>query len=424
MKISHTLVALFATSFYVATAHAGPAVSADDKILTGGTIADVSERVVASVVNVSSSRKVDNGPAAYDPFFNSPFSPYFGLEPDDGAQSSMGSGVIVTAQGRILTNAHVVQNADEIRVTTSDGTELDAKLVGIDPRSDIAVLQVTGDVPKLQPIAFGDSSKLRLGEVVLAIGNPFAVGQSVTMGIVSAKGRATGGTDYQDFIQTDAAINPGNSGGALVNLAGELVGINSAILTRTGGYQGIGFAIPTEMAQPIMDMLVKDGKVSRGFLGVNIATVNKSIATEQKLATVHGVLITDVQPDGPAAKAGLETGDVVTSLDGVELRDANKLRNTIAMRGAGKTAELAVLRGKSAKTFKVKLGELPPQDTVTTPKKRGKSRGNFQRRWIQIDPDGTIREVDPDQPDDKDKAPAKKPKSSSKTKKQAPATAP
>jgi Do/DeqQ family serine protease len=390
MSISKSFVAIVATlgiatgvgvavRFEAPTARADTAVrtgSVSDRVLTDGTIADVAERVVESVVNVASTKKVESGPAAFDPFFTDPNSPFYGLEPPDGMQASMGSGVIVTAQGRVLTNAHVVNGADQIRVTTSDGTELDAKLVGVDPRSDVAVLQLEGDLPKLVPLKFGDSSKLRLGEVVLAVGNPFGVGQSVTMGIVSAKGRATGGSDYQDFIQTDAAINPGNSGGALVNLDGELVGINTAILSRTGGYQGVGFAIPSSMAEPIMDMLVKDGKVSRGFLGVNIATVTKDLAKEQKLDVVHGVLITGVEDKSPAAKAGLAKGDVVISLDGTDVRDANKLRNTIAMRGAGKAAELAIVRGKDHKKIKVTLGELPaatddqPQQRVKPKKKR------------------------------------------------------
>jgi Do/DeqQ family serine protease len=348
----------------VEVAHAAPASgtagSAPEQVLTNTNIADVAERVVASVVNVSSTRKLDRGVVQFDPFFTDPFSPFYGLEPDQRMQQAAGSGVIVSAQGRVLTNAHVVKDADEIKITTSDGTELDAKIVGVDARSDVAVLQIEGDLPgALQPITFGDSSKLRLGEVVLAIGNPFGVGQSVTMGIVSAKGRATGGTDYQDFIQTDAAINPGNSGGALVNLQGELVGINTAIISRTGGYQGIGFAIPTTMARPIMDMLVKDGKVSRGYLGVDIVTLNKAVAKEAKIDHLHGVLVASVDAKGPAGKAGLKDNDVVIALDGDDIRDANKLRNAIAMRGAGKTAELTVLRGKDQKKIKVTLGELP-----------------------------------------------------------------
>src|SRR5690606_6115467 len=190
-----------------------------------------------------------------------------------------GSGVIVSADGTILTNNHVVADAKEIKVTTYDRREFDAKVIGTDPKSDLAVIQIQGAPEGLTPIQFGDSSKLRLGEIVLAIGNPFGVGQTVTMGIVSAKGRADLGiVDYEDFIQTDAAINPGNSGGALINMAGKLVGINTAILSRSGGYQGIGFAIPTNMAMPIMQSLKANGRVVRGWLGVGIQEVDSDLA--------------------------------------------------------------------------------------------------------------------------------------------------
>ena len=362
MKMTKCLVAAIATVGIAVPAYAGPGGATG--AMTDGTIADVAEKVVSSVVNVSSKQVVESGPAMFDPFFTDPSSPFFGLEPEKREATSMGSGVIVTSKGRVLTNAHVIDGAKAVLVTTSDGTELEAKVVGIDKRSDVAVLQLQGDLPKLTPLAFGDASKLRLGEVVLAVGNPFGVGQSVTMGIVSAKGRATGSSDYQDFIQTDAAINPGNSGGALVNLKGELVGINTAILSRNGGYQGVGFAIPSDMAKPIMDMLVRDGKVTRGYLGVGIATVNKELAKQQKLPVVHGVLITGVEPKSPAAKAGLREGDVVVAIDGAEIRDSNKLRNTIAMRGAGKGAELTVLRGNDRKNLKITLAELPDPSAV------------------------------------------------------------
>jgi len=258
-------------------AHAAPSV------LTDGSIPDVAERVVDSVVNISTSHAVQAGPASYDPFFSDPFSPGFG-EPGDRKAMSKGSGVVVTASGRILTNAHVVKDADDIKVTLHDGEDYDAKVVGVDPKADLAVIQLKGKLPVLKPLTFGDSSALRLGEVVLAIGDPFGVGKSVTMGIVSAKGR--GGMhieEYEDFIQTDAAINPGNSGGALVNLKGELVGINTAIASKSGGYAGIGFAIPTNMARPIMEQLIKDGKVSRGYLGVAIGTVTPTLAKENNL---------------------------------------------------------------------------------------------------------------------------------------------
>jgi Do/DeqQ family serine protease len=349
------------------TATAAPSALTDDRI------ADVAEATVASVVNISTSRAVQVGPFASDPFFNDPRSPFY-MAPSDRKATSLGSGVVITAQGRILTNAHVVQGADDIVVTLADGSEHGATLVGADPRSDLAVLQLERGAPPLKPLAFGDSSKLRLGEVVIAIGNPFGVGQAVTMGIVSATGRASVGiVDYEDFIQTDAAINPGNSGGALVNLRGELVGINTAILSRTGGYQGIGFAIPSEMARPIMESLVKDGKVSRGFIGVNIQKMTRALASEYKLSAAQGVLIADVVADGPAARAGLKPGDVVTAVDGAAVTDTGHFRNKIAMKGAGKSVELAVVRGKGKEQIRVTLGELPDKATKQQIRKRGRN---------------------------------------------------
>ncbi len=341
------------------TAHAQP-------LAAGSTqIADVAERVVDSVVNVSTTQIVDSGPFAADPFWNDPSSPFFGGDDARKAQS-LGSGVIVSADGRILTNAHVVKDADAIRVTLRDGTEFAAKQIGIDTRSDVAVLQLIPakgqKLPALRPLPFGDSSKLRLGEVVLAVGNPFGVGQAVTMGIVSATGRASVGIEqYEDFIQTDAAINPGNSGGALVDMNGNLVGINTAILSRTGGYQGIGFAIPTNMAKPIMDMLVKDGRVSRGYLGVGLAALDDDMRARFGIKAAAGVVVGSVGDGTPAAKAGLQQGDVVTAIDGQAIRDVGRLRNLIATRGAGKVVKLDVARGAATRTIAVTLGELPDQ---------------------------------------------------------------
>jgi serine protease Do len=270
--------------------------------------------------------------------------------------------VIVTANGRILTNAHVVDGFEDIKVTLQDGTELDAKVVGKDTHADLAVLQLKGNVPRnLKPLAFGDSSTLRLGDIVLAVGDGMGIGKSVSMGIVSAKGRANMGIEeYEDFIQTDAAINPGNSGGALVNLKGELVGINTAIASRSGGYQGIGFAIPSNMARPIMEQLVSYGKVSRGYLGVRIATVNAQLAKEDRLGTTTGVEIKDVEPKGPAASAHLVSGDVVVAINGAAMRDGGTLRNTIALVRPGTSVDLEVVhRDGSRATVKAKLAELP-----------------------------------------------------------------
>jgi len=337
-------------------AHAAPSV------MTDASIPDVAERVVDSVVNISTSKAVRGGPAEWDPFFTDPDSPGYGSRPSQQRLASMGSGVIVSAGGRILTNAHVVNGADDIKVTVQDGTEYEAKVVGIDAKADLAVLQLKGKVPVLKPLSFGDSSRLRLGEVVLAVGNPFGVGKSVTMGIVSAKGRGNMGIEeYEDFIQTDAAINQGNSGGALVNLRGELIGINTAIASRSGGYQGIGFAIPSNMARPIMEMLVKDGRVVRGYLGINIRTVTPELAKEHNLGATRGAVVADVEENGPAAKAGLASGDVIVSINGNEIRSGDILRNTIAMIRPGTTVDLEVVgRGNAAKkVIKAKLGELP-----------------------------------------------------------------
>ena len=300
---------------------------------TDASIPDVAERVVDSVVNISTARAVRGGGVAdEDPFFTDPDSPSFGREPSQKQLASKGSGVIVTAQGRVLTNSHVVNGADDITVTLQDGSEHSATVVGMDARADLAVLQLKGKLPPLKPLTFGDSTALRLGEVVLAVGDPFGVGKSVTMGIVSAKGRSGMGIeDYEDFIQTDAAINPGNSGGALVNLKGELIGINTAIASKSGGYAGIGFAIPSNMAKPIMEMLIKDGKVVRGYLGVNIQTVTSSLVTEHRLSAARGAYVGGVEPNGPAAVAGLSEGDVIVGLNGTEIRNSDVLRNTIAM---------------------------------------------------------------------------------------------
>ena len=342
-----------------APAHASPAT------LTDGSIPDVAERVIDSVVNISASHAIEAGPAAFDPFFSDPFSPGFG-DPGDRKAMSKGSGVIVTASGRILTNAHVVKDAEDIKVTLHDGNDYDVKVVGVDPKADLAVLQLKGSLPALKPLAFGDSSAMRLGDVVLAIGDPFGVGKSVTMGIVSAKGRGGMGIEeYEDFIQTDAAINPGNSGGALVNLKGELIGINTAIASKSGGYAGIGFAIPTNMARPIMEMLIKDGKVSRGYLGVSIGTLTPSIAKDNKLPVQRGVFVAAVDPDGPGARAGLLEGDVVVGLNGAEVKSDSVLRNTIAMIKPGTTIELEVVHKAGNKaTIKPKLGELPADNIV------------------------------------------------------------
>ncbi len=323
------------------------------------SISDVAERCVRSVVNVRSTREV---PRARMPF---PFESPFGGPPPARRARSLGSGVILSADGVVLTNHHVVSKSGEIRVTLSDEREFEAEIVGSDSKADLALLRIKAPPKDLVPLEFGDSNKLRLGEVVLAIGNPFGVGQTVTMGIVSAKGRANMGiVDYEDFIQTDAAINPGNSGGALVSMRGKLVGINTAILSKTGGYQGIGFAIPSKMAQPIMRSLLKHGRVIRGWLGVVIQTLSKEMAPVLKVPVDHGVLVSQVQADSPAAKAGIRRGDVIVELDGKKMKSVTKLRNVVALKGAGVKVKLALYRTKVRREVSVTLGELPGERGV------------------------------------------------------------
>jgi len=352
--------------------------------IQGESIADVTERVLPSVVSIAVKA---NRPAHMTPFgpgqmFN--FGPSI-------PQSGLGSGVIVSADGYILTNNHVVDGAETIEVQLADGRDFKAKVVGTDPKTDVAVVRLEKKVKGLKPLAFGSSAKLRLGEVVLAIGNPMGVGQSVTMGIVSAKGRGGRGlVDYGDFIQTDAAINPGNSGGALVNMKGELVGINTAIMSRSGGSQGIGFAIPSDMAEPIMKMLIKSGRVTRGYLGVSIQQVNEDIVQtlKLKLPEEHGVLVTDVLDGTAADKAGLKRDDVVIAVNGDATPRAEQFRNLIASQGAGAVVTLDVIRNGTRLQIPVKLGKLPEERALVGKAPSG-DKTNF---GVQVAPvDGRAR---------------------------------
>lgn len=323
----------------------------------GPSIADVTEQALPSVVNVYTTKSVKKGSGHLDPFFNSPGSPGNGNQSGRYA-SALGSGVIVSDNGYIITNNHVIDGATDIRVALHDGRELEATLIGADAKSDVAVLKI--DAPNIEPMKLADSDSIRLGEIVLAIGNPFGMGHSVTMGIVSATGRANVGiVDYEDFIQTDAAINPGNSGGALITMDGELAGINTAILSRSGGYQGIGFAIPANMVGPIMSSLIADGKVTRGWLGVVIRTVNTDLAGQLGLHRKTGVLVSEVADKSPAATAGLEKGDIIVSIGGESTMSSAELRNRVAMSGANVEVDLEVDRGGDTHSVKVVLGELP-----------------------------------------------------------------
>ena len=343
--------------------------------LTDSSIPDIAERVVESVVNIATTSQSQQGPAFSDPFFTDPRSPFYGQDPSPREQKSKGSGVIVNTSGRIITNAHVVAGATEILVTLHDGVDYPAKVIGIDPKADVAVIQLTGkNLPKMTPLAFGNSSELRLGEVVLAVGDPFGKGKSVTMGIVSAKGRSgLGIEDYEDFIQTDAAVNPGNSGGALVNLKGELIGINTAIASNTGAYAGISYAIPTNMARPIMEELVKSGKVSRGYMGVGLVTVDRDLAKQYNLGAQSGVVVAGVEPNSPAAAAGLEKFDVITSLNGAPVKADYVVRQAIGGLKPGVTVNMEVTTPRNGtKTVKVKLAEQPAAEQQQMPRRRGR----------------------------------------------------
>lgn len=275
-----------------------------------------------------------------------------------------GSGVIVDKDGYILTNNHVVENADTIKVTLSDGREFTAKVVGRDPKTDVAVIKI--DAKNLPAITLADSDKIEVGDVCLAIGNPFGIGETVTKGIVSAVGRGNVGvgTDYEDFIQTDAAINPGNSGGALVDAEGRLIGINTAILSRSGGNQGIGFAVPVNMARSVMQSLIATGKVDRGYMGVMIQNITPDLAKQFDLKNDHGALIGDVSPKGPADKAGFKSGDVILEFNHKAVTDSRHLRLQVAETAPGTTVPVEIMRDGKKETLKLTLKELPGTEQI------------------------------------------------------------
>lgn len=355
--------------------------------------ADVAEKVVPTVVSVIPT-KIDTVTFSNNPFyqffgdpFGGPFEDFFGNQPRSRRRTpppvqrreyrrqGLGSGVIVSKDGYILTNYHVVSGADEIEVKTSDSRSFEATIVGSDSLSDVAVLKIKDEVKNLPVAYLGDSEKLRPGEWAIAIGNPFSLTSSVTMGIVSATGRTTPGADnvsYQNFIQTDAAINPGNSGGALVNIKGELIGINTMIYTQSGGNMGIGFAIPINMARRIMEDLIYEGKVRRGWLGVAIQPLDQSTRDAFGLSPeTRGVLIGDVFKDQPAERAGIKRGDVITKVNGKRVENPNQLRNYIAAIRPGESAPIELLRDGKKKKVKVKLSARDENTAVSSQGKAG-----------------------------------------------------
>ncbi|MGA2195987.1 MAG: DegQ family serine endoprotease [Bryobacteraceae bacterium] len=349
-------------TFKLADANEGPS-------RTG--FAPVVKKVLPAVVNISSSKVVET-PAAFHGQIPDELRQFFGddsqgrrgmpREPREQREQGLGSGVIVSPEGYILTNNHVVEGATDVKVTLSDKREFKARVIGTDPKTDIAVLKI--DASGLPAIVIGDSSKIQIGDYALAVGNPFGVGKTVTMGIVSATGRTGLGIEaYEDFIQTDAPINPGNSGGALINDRGELVGINTAILAHgSEGNQGIGFAVPVNLARTVMDQILKNGKVTRAYLGIIPQDVTPAMAKAFGEKEPHGALVGDVSPDSPALRSGLLKGDIILELNGKPVEDANQLRMSISMMSPDASVTLKVFRNGAEREVAVKLAELPVKE--------------------------------------------------------------
>jgi serine protease Do len=362
--------------------------------------ASVLKPVLPAVVNIHSSKVVKNRQQETMPFFNDPmFQQFFGgngqeqeTQPQREREESLGSGVIITSDGTIITNNHVIDGATDIKVDLADKREFTAKLVGTDPKSDVAVLKINAtDLPTLK---IGDSSGLQVGDIVLAVGDPYGLGETATMGIVSATGRDTGmGIEgYEDFVQTDAPINPGNSGGALVDLHGDLIGINTAILSTgggegmgsEGGNQGIGFAIPINMAHAVMDQLVSHGKVLRGYLGLFPQDVSASLAKSFNLNQAGGAVVTELESDSPALKAGLKQGDVILKVDGQSVDSANDLRLRISQMAPGTTAKLEISRDGKVQDIDVTLAQFPEDTAESTNPDQGDQSSSGGLKGVQV----------------------------------------
>ena len=340
----------------IATVPDGPASA------PAGSLSAAARRASPAVVSIAASKAPAKNPHGDDPWFRF----FFGMRgaPQNAEpQRGLGSGVIVSPEGYLITNHHVVDGADEIEVLLADGRQAQAKVVGTDPETDVAVLKI--DLPRLPAMVFGNSDQLQVGDQVLAIGNPFGVGQTVTGGIVSALGRNQLGINtFENFIQTDAAINPGNSGGALVDSAGNLVGINTAIFSRTGGSLGIGFAIPAATARSVMEGLVKDGRVVRGWIGVEPRDLTPDLAESLRLPVRSGVLITGVLQDGPASSGGIRPGDVVTRIGGKAVTNTAELLNVVASLPGGSEAPIGVQRGDKSLDVTVRVAQRPARQAV------------------------------------------------------------
>ena len=333
------------------------------------TFAPVVKAVLPAVVNISSTKVIRTSEFPQDNPFGDLF-PGFRMPDRPMRQQGEGSGVIVGADGYIVTNNHVVDGATELTVSMADKREMKARVIGTDAKTDIALIKV--DARDLPHVVLGDSSKVEVGDIALAMGNPFGLGQTVTMGIISATGRGgLGIEDYEDFIQTDASINPGNSGGALVNTRGELIGINTAILSRSGGNQGVGFAVPVDLVRHVMTQLKENGAVTRARLGVYFQELTPKLASALGVQASKGAVVAEIVPDGPASKSGLRKDDVITALNGQAI-DGRSLRNAVGSMTPGSTINLKVLRGGSERNFSITLDRMPDDTQRADSPRRGR----------------------------------------------------
>lgn len=347
-----------------------PALAAQKHQMIPASFSDLALQARPGVVNIRTVKTVQGGGRVFEHFFGSPFgnregleeffSPFFNQQPQSRKEQSLGSGFIISRDGYIVTNHHVIKDADQIKVILHDKQEYDASIVGTDPMTDLALIKV--DAKDLQPLKFGRSGDAQIGSWVVAIGSPFGLEQTVTAGIISAKGRILGSGPYDDFIQTDASINPGNSGGPLLNMDGEVIGINTAIV-RSG--QGIGFAIPSDLATGIIDQLIDTQQVSRGWMGVAIQNVTPELAEYYGIKDTGGVYVAKVYEDNPAHEAGIESGDVIVSVNGQKIETSRDLTITIANLKVDETVDVKIIRDGKEKTVKVKLGKRPDQDPET-----------------------------------------------------------
>ncbi len=355
------------------------------------TFVKIAKEAMASVVNISATKRTAQAPGK-NPLFEDPFfRRFFGEEferrfqqPRERQEQGLGSGVIVSADGYIITNNHVVEQADDLTVLLGDKRKFPAKLIGTDPKTDLAVIKI--EASGLSTLPWGNSTTLEVGELVLAVGNPFGLNQTVTMGIISAVGRANVGiVDYENFIQTDAAINPGNSGGALVNLQGQLIGINTAIFSRTGGYMGIGFAIPSQMVKSVMQGLIGQGKVIRGWLGVSIQELSQDLATQFDAPDTEGALVGDVFTESPAGQAGLKRGDIIRTYKGITVKDPTHLRTLVAETSPDSAVPLAVLRNGKMINLSVSIAEMPKDTASLTNESPESVSGNHALSGLSVE---------------------------------------